>query len=239
MMRMVCAFLLLISTGVGCGPSAPGPAANPPVPTADAPAEKKATDDPHHYLVKFETTAGNFTVAVAPSWAPLGAARFRELVEAGFYDGCRFFRVAPGFVVQFGINGDPEVSKKWSNANINDDPVVASNTRGKITFATSGPNSRTTQVFINYDDNSRLDAMGFAPFGDVVEGMDVVGSIDATYREAPSQHQKAIEEQGNAFLSEKYPNLDSVEKATIVGSPAAEQPQPQSAPAGQDENASP
>lgn len=184
-------------------------------PLPKAPALPAASTEPT-YRVKFTTTKGDFVVAVYRDWAPLGADRFKELVEMRFYDGCKFFRVVKGFVVQFGIHKDPAVSAMWRDRRIEDDPVKVSNTRGKITFATSGPNSRTTQVFINYGDNSRLDAMGFAPFGEVVEGMDVVDQLYAEYGEAPSQQQAEIQAQGNAFLEEQYPLLDAVIKAVIL-----------------------
>ena len=170
---------------------------------------------PDTYQVKFETTAGDFVVDVTRDWAPKGADRFYEAVKAGFYNDCRFFRVVPNFMVQFGINGNPEVQQKWRTANIADDPVKKSNTRGMITFATSGPNSRTTQVFINYKDNSFLDRQGFAPFGKVSdEGMKVVDKINAEYGEKPDQG--SIQRQGNEYLKENFPKLDYIKKAAIV-----------------------
>lgn len=138
---------------------------------------------PNTYLVNFETTQGNFVIQVNRDWAPLGADRFYNLVNNGYYTDCSFFRVIPGFMVQFGINGNPEINKVWRETNIKDDPVRESNLRGYITFATSGPNSRTSQVFINYANNSRLDSMGFAPFGKVIEGMNVVDKIFSEYGE--------------------------------------------------------
>jgi peptidyl-prolyl cis-trans isomerase A (cyclophilin A) len=172
------------------------------------------TDEPGVFRVRFETTAGDFVVAVHPEWAPVGAERFRTLVAEGYYDGCRFFRVATGFVVQFGINGDPAVAARWSEKTILDDPVKQSNTPGMVSYAkTSDPNSRTTQIFINFADNSRLDARGFAPFGEVVEGMDVVRGINAEYGEAPDQ--ELIHAQGNAYLDREFPRLDHVKRAVI------------------------
>ena len=179
-------------------------------------AEPLADDeDPDTFQVKFETSKGEFIVEVHPSWAPKGAARFRELVESGFYDGCRFFRVVPDFVVQFGINGDPKVQAQWRDKTIEDDPVVRSNKRGYVTFATRGPNTRTTQIFINLNDNSRLDEMGFVPFGAVVSGMSVVDSIESKYRQVADQGR--IEAEGNAYLKENFPDMDYVIRATIVG----------------------
>jgi peptidyl-prolyl cis-trans isomerase A (cyclophilin A) len=173
------------------------------------------------FKVRFTTSAGAFVVRVVPEWAPLGAARFRTLVESGFYDGARFFRVLPGFVAQFGINGDPAVTRKWDKSEIKDDPVKQSNTRGRITFATAGPDTRTTQVFINYSDkNSRLDAKGFSPFGDVVEGLEVVDKLYAGYGEGAPQgkgpDQDRIEKEGNGYLQRDFPKLDFIESARLV-----------------------
>ncbi len=170
---------------------------------------------PETYQVKFETTKGDFVVDVTRAWAPNGADRFHEAVKAGFYNDCRFFRVVPNFMVQFGINGNPEVQTKWREANIKDDPVTKSNTRGMVTFATSGPNSRTTQIFINFKNNSGLDNQGFAPFGKVSEeGMKIVDKINAEYGEQPNQ--SSIQRQGNEYLKASFPNLDYVKKASIV-----------------------
>ncbi len=186
--------------------------------TADEKAAK-AEKVPDTYKVKFETTCGDFTIEVRRAWAPVGADRFHELVSKGFYDECGFFRVVPDFMVQFGINGDPTVQEKWREAKIKDDKVTKSNKKGFITFATSGPNSRTSQVFINFSDNSFLDSQGFAPFGEVVEGMEVVEKINAQYGERPDQGE--IQERGNEYLKEAFPKLDFVKKATIVKPDAA------------------
>lgn len=188
--------------------------------TPPKPADPIKTPDP--YRVKFETTKGDFVIKVRPDWAPEGAKRFRELVESGFYDGVKFFRVVDGFMAQFGISGDPEVSAQWRDRTIPDDAVRTSNQRGTISFATSGPNSRTTQVFINYVDNSRLDSMGFSPFGVVVEGMDVVDSLNSQYGESTTQTQGQIQMQGNSFLDANFPGLDEVKKATIVSEETVE-----------------
>ncbi len=167
------------------------------------------------FLVDFVTTAGDFTVEVHPEWAPLGAARFRELVEAEYFDECRFFRVLPGFVAQFGMHGDPTTNALWQGRPIVADPVTATNTRGTLTFAmTSDPDSRTTQLFVNYADNSRLDGSGFAPFGEIIgDGMDAVDAINSEYGEAPSQGQIAA--RGNEYLNASFPNLDYVMTARI------------------------
>jgi peptidyl-prolyl cis-trans isomerase A (cyclophilin A) len=153
-------------------------------------------------------------VEVTRAWAPLGADRLYNLVRHGFYDGARFFRVVPGFVVQFGLPGDPALGARWRMASIPDDPVLQHNTRGTLTFATAGPATRTTQLFINLGDNARLDAMGFSPLGRVVEGMDVVDRIYAAYGEQPDQGM--IQMRGNAYLAAQFPRLDSIAHATIV-----------------------
>jgi peptidyl-prolyl cis-trans isomerase A (cyclophilin A) len=169
---------------------------------------------PDTFNARFETSAGTFTIQVTRAWAPVGADRFYNLVKHGFFDGTRFFRVLPGFVAQFGLSGDPAVSARWHTASIPDDPVEQHNLRGTITFATAGPNTRTTQLFINFGDNVNLDAQGFAPFGRVVDGMGVVDKIYSGYGERPDQG--LIESQGNAYLASQFPRLDSIAQATIV-----------------------
>ena len=169
---------------------------------------------PDNYKAKFTTSKGDFVIEVHRDWAPLGADRFYNLVRFGFFDDERFFRVVEGFMVQFGLSGDPGVNAKWQSANIADEAVKKSNTRGFVTFAKTGmPNSRSSQIFINYGDNARLDAMGFAPFGEVTSGMDVVDSIYKGYGESPNQG--LIQSQGNAYLDAKFPRLDRVTKAVI------------------------
>jgi peptidyl-prolyl cis-trans isomerase A (cyclophilin A) len=174
---------------------------------------------PATYKVKFDTTKGAFVVQVTRAWAPIGADRFYNLVKNGFYDNVRFFRVISGFMVQFGINGDPGVMAKWRDAPMKDDPVTQSNKRGYITFATAGPNTRTSQVFINFNNNTQLDTMGVAPFGRVISGMDVVDKLNAEYGEgAPGGRgpdQSRMQSEGNAYLAKDFPRLDSVKKATI------------------------
>jgi peptidyl-prolyl cis-trans isomerase A (cyclophilin A) len=172
------------------------------------------TAAPATYRARFETSAGAFTVEVTRAWAPGGADRFYNLIRHGFFDGTRFFRVVPGFVVQFGLAADPAVSARWHLASIPDDPVLQHNRRGTITFATAGPNTRTTQLFINFGDNTRLDSQGFSPFGHVVDGMGVVDLIYAGYGEQPDQGM--IEMHGNAYLAAQFPRLDSIAKATII-----------------------
>jgi peptidyl-prolyl cis-trans isomerase A (cyclophilin A) len=197
----------------GCGrpDRAPPQAANP---LRDPQSSEMTARAPGRFRIRFETSGGPFVVEVTRAWAPHGADRLYNLVRHGFYDGGRFFRVVPGFVVQFGLSGDPAVSARWRPATIADDPVTQHNVRGTLTFATAGPNTRTTQLFINYRDNTRLDGMGFAPLGRVVEGMDVVDHIYAGDGERPEQGQ--IEARGNAYLAAEFPRLDSITHATIA-----------------------
>ena len=169
---------------------------------------------PAEFRASFDTSVGPFVVLVHRAWSPKGADRFYNLVKYGYYDNCRFFRVLPRFMVQFGINGDPQIQAPWREANITDDPPNQSNKRGTISFATAGPNSRTTQVFINFRDNAGLDSQGFTPFGEVVSGMEVVDKINNEYRENPDQG--AIQAKGNAYLNAEFPRLDYIKKATIV-----------------------
>lgn len=206
--RLAVVFLL-----AGCGtPTVP----DAPVPTASPLASATAGPPGEVVQVKFETTKGEFVVEVHPEWAPLGAERFLDLVRSGFYDGCKFFRVVPGFVVQWGINGDPAVQAKWRDARIQDDPVKQSNTRGMMTFAKAGPNTRTSQLFINFKDNSNLDAMGFAAFARVTSGMDILEKLNSRYGDEPTPRQDMIQQQGNAFLDQAFPGLDGIVKATIL-----------------------
>jgi len=202
---------------------------------APAKAESRGTDPallhpaqltakaPDVFRVKFSTTKGVFIVEVTRAWAPLGADRFYNLVKHHYYDEASFFRVlkAPRpFVVQFGINADPKVNAVWQNADIKDDPVSKNNVRATVTFATGGPNTRTTQVFVNLGDNKALDAMGFSPFGAVVEGMDVVDQLYGDYGEgAPSgsgPDQNRIQSEGKTYLDKNFPKLDSIVTAVIV-----------------------
>jgi peptidyl-prolyl cis-trans isomerase A (cyclophilin A) len=175
---------------------------------------------PAVYKVEFDTSKGPFVIEVHRDWAPNGADRFYNLVKNGFYDNTRFFRVIEGFMAQFGVNGDPKVSAAWREARIKDDAVKVSNKRTFVTFATAGPNTRTTQVFISYGDNSNLDSQGFSPFGQVVSGMKVVDSLYSGYGEgAPGGRgpiQARVQSEGNAYLASSFPNLDYVKKATIV-----------------------
>jgi peptidyl-prolyl cis-trans isomerase A (cyclophilin A) len=175
---------------------------------------------PETFKAQLDTTKGPVVIEVHRAWAPVGADRFYNLVKNGFYDDTRFFRVLDGFMAQIGINGNPSIQSNWRNATIQDDPVKESNKRGYVTFAKSGlPNSRSTQIFINYRDNSSLDRQGFAPFGQVASGMEVVDKLYSGYGEgAPSgrgPEQQKIQMEGNAYLTKEFPKLDYVKKATI------------------------
>lgn len=180
-------------------------------------AKEKA---PAQFRVKIETTKGDFVVQVTRASAPLGADRFYNLVKMGFFNDVAFFRVLDGFMAQFGIHGNPKVSGKWESARINDDPTRESNVRGAVSFATAGPNTRTTQMFINFGDNSQLDSRGFASFGKVVEGMTVVDQLYKGYGEgAPGgggPRQDLIQSQGNSYLRAQFPKLDFIKRASLV-----------------------
>lgn len=183
-------------------------------------SEAMTATAPDTFRVRFETSEGPFVVEAFRPWARRGADRFYNLVRHGFYDGNHFFRVLDGFVAQFGISGDPRISSAWRSARIRDDSVRASNVRGTITFATSGPDTRTTQLFVNLGDNSRLDTLGFAPFGRVVEGMQVVDSLYSGYGEGAPRGsgpaQPLIQRRGNEYLRAEFPRLDSIVHAEVV-----------------------
>lgn len=223
-------------------PAAPKPASPKPAGTATTRTPTKMTTDPallkpasltakapDVYEVTLKTGKGDIVVQVTRAWAPLGADRFYNLVKHGFYNGAPFFRIVPGFVVQFGLSGDPAVNRAWKNANLKDDPVTQSNKPGTLTFATAGPNTRTTQLFINLGNNAPLDGQGFAPFGQVTSGMDVVQKLYSGYGERPDQG--AITNEGKAYVDKNFPNIDKIETATVTspatthtGAPAASAP---------------
>ncbi|MCA9081085.1 MAG: peptidylprolyl isomerase [Planctomycetaceae bacterium] len=203
--------------------------------TGDEPSsDASAPEAGPTWLAKFETSQGNFTIEIHPEWAPRGSAHFRELVELGYYDNCRFFRVIEGFMAQFGISGDPALNAKWGEHTILDEPVKQSNTRGMVTYAKSGlPNSRSTQLFINFGDNTRLDLDGFSPIGRVIEGMAVVDKLYNGYGEAPDQSR--IQAEGNAYLIKDFPKLDYIKSITIEDlslEHAPGDPQPVETPTG-------
>ncbi len=192
-------------------PVSPAPA---PAPGGSPEAVAVAGKAPENFRVRFETSCGDFVIEAHRAWAPIGVDRFHTLVTKGFFDECRFFRVAKGFVVQFGLNGDPTTNSHWANAEIRDDPVKAGNKKKTVCFATAGPNTRTSQLFINLKDNGRLDGMGFAAFGEVVEGWETVEKINGEYGESPDQGR--INAEGNAYLNREFPRLDYIRKATVL-----------------------
>ena len=219
-------FAMMLTTGILW--SQPRAQGNPGKPAAQRSAAKASLlkpsslneQAPATFKAKFTTTKGDFVVEVTRAWAPLGADRFYNLVKYHFYDGAAFFRVLPGFVAQFGLSPKPEISRVWASATIKDDPVTQSNLQGFLTFATAGANTRTTQIFINLADNQTLDRMGFAAFGKVVEGMDVVGKFYGEYGDGPPRgngpDQGRVTNEGKAYLEKSFPLLDSIKTAVIV-----------------------
>jgi len=189
-------------------------------PLLDPKSPEVNKEAPKEFKAKFSTSQGDFVIKVTRDWAPLGADRFYNLVKNGFYNDCRFFRVISGFMCQFGVNGNPEISAKWKDASIKDDPVKEGNKRGRISFAMRGPNTRTTQVFINFKDNDRLDGMGFASFGEVVEGMDIVDKLYSGYGEGAPKgsgpNQGKIQSEGNKYLEADFNKLDFIKTAKIA-----------------------
>jgi peptidyl-prolyl cis-trans isomerase A (cyclophilin A) len=204
----VLAVAVFVTLAAAADAPAPKTIPGPDVPDAKAPETFKA---------RFETSQGVFVVECTRAWAPHGADRFYTLITRGFFDGVKFFRVVPGFVVQFGIHGDPAVARPWLGARIADDPVKESNKRGYLTFAqASQPNTRSVQLFINLGDNSRLDAQRFAPIGRIVEGMEVVDKLYGGYGEELTSLQGRIAAEGNKFLEASYPKLDAIRSAKIL-----------------------
>ncbi len=236
---VLCFACSVFSCAIGAQTPTPAPAKKPAT-AAKAPAAKGPFDPallqpatlrlkaPAEYDVKFVTTAGEFTVHVTRTWAPNGADRFYNLVRHHFYDGAAFFRVLPGFMAQFGLSAYPEVSKVWENATIKDDPILQSNHRGFLSFATAGPDTRTTQVFINYGNNEALDKSGFSAFAVVSDGMETVDKLYNGYGEgAPDGHgpdQGLIGSRGHAYLEKGFPKLDIVRSASIIPAAAAAPP---------------
>jgi len=222
-MRSLKLFLLIVlASAAACQKPADKPSGDgaSAVPDFHNPADPAfASQAPDSFRARFSTTKGDFVIAVHRAWAPLGVDRFYNLVRSGYYDGVRFFRVLPGFMAQFGIHGDTAVTTGWRERRIADDPVRRTNGRGMVTFATAGPGTRTTQIFINYGNNDRLDGMGFAPFGAVVEGMEVVDALYGEYGEGaprgrgPDQFRLNVE--GEKYLARQFPRLDKINKATV------------------------
>lgn len=229
-------FLVALLPLAGCqpkekpaaAPETPAATSTTAVPAAPAPTASAALLSPETaresapatYDAKFATTKGDFVVHVERAWAPNGADRFYNLVKLGYFDGAPFFRVVQGFMVQFGINAAPNVNAKWREARIPDDPTgVKSNTKGMVTFATAGPNTRTTQIFINYGDNHRLDGQGFTPFGQVKSGMDVVDSLYGGYGDGPpfgtGPDQGRLQMEGAAYTKASFPQMDYIKTARL------------------------
>jgi peptidyl-prolyl cis-trans isomerase A (cyclophilin A) len=228
------ALIVLLATGSVMLAQTPAPTKSA-APVAKAPAvnpllhpETLKAKAPDQFKVKFTTTHGDFVVAVHREWSPLGADRFYNLVKNRYFTNAAFFRIVRDFIVQFGMAADPKIGAVWENATIKDDAVkpINSNKKGTLVFATSGPNTRTTQLFINLKDNSPLDAQGFTAFGEVTEGMDVVAGLYAGYGEQPKQ--QLITAQGKAYLDKNFPKLDSIKSAAIL---PAEGAAPAAAPA--------
>jgi peptidyl-prolyl cis-trans isomerase A (cyclophilin A) len=222
--HLLCAFSLFAAVTAAKADdtnTAAATATPPPAAPAFADPSKLTETAPDTFRAQFVTTKGSFTVEVTRSLSPNGVDRFYNLVRSGYFKDVAFFRVIPGFMCQFGIHGDPAISAKWRDANIADDPVKGSNTRGTITYAMSSmPNSRSTQFFINFGDNSRLDGSGFASFGKVIQGMDVVDKINGEYGEgAPGGNgpdQGRVQMEGNAYLKKDFPNLDYIQSVNLV-----------------------
>jgi len=217
--------ILLCSSLLALAQTPPGTGKEPPRGPSPRlsllnPASLKAKS-PDVFKAQFTTTKGDFTVEVHREWSPNGADRFYNLVKNGFYDGVVFYRVIPNFMVQFGISGTPKIEAAWAHANLRDDPLKQGNKRGRITYAMAGPNTRTTQVFINFRDNSNLDSQGFTSFGEVTEGMDVVDKLYGGYGDMQEQGGRGpsvskFEVEGNAYLTKNFSQLDSIKTAKIL-----------------------
>jgi len=235
------ALIVLLSTGAALLAQTPPPAksaapaaksAAPATKTAAAPVSNpllhpenlkaKAPDD---FKVKFTTTHGDFVVQVHRNWSPLGADRFYNLVKNRYFTNVSFFRFVPGFIVQFGMAPDPKIGAVWENATVKDDPMLPTvhNTKGTLVFATSGPNTRTTQLFVNLNDNTRsLDSQHFSPFGEVIEGYDIASTVYSGYGESPQQGK--ITAEGKAYLDKNFPRMDSIKSAVIMPADGAAAP---------------
>ncbi|MCA9737703.1 MAG: peptidylprolyl isomerase [Gemmatimonadetes bacterium] len=219
--RLLPLLVAALVTGCGGGDASSGNDAAPAQAADPLLDPRRLTETaPDRFRVRFETSAGPFVIEAHREWAPLGADRFYNLVRAGYYDDTRVYRVVDGFVAEFGVHGNGTVTRIWHRFPILDDPVVESNTRGRMSFAASGPNSRTVQVFVNLRDNASLDARGFAPFAEVVEGLDVVSRFHAGYGDGPPRgsgpYQAQAVIQGNAYLDAEFPDLTRIESARLV-----------------------
>lgn len=214
-MKRVFAWSLAVTLSTICGSALAFPQSGHPAMLDPSKANEKA---PETFRAKFETTKGDIVFECTRDWAPNGVDRFYNLVKVGFFDDVAFFRVVKSFVAQWGIHGDPKVSAVWSDANLPPDPVKQSNKRGMLTYAMAGrPDTRSTQLFVNFKDNTNLDAMGFAPICKVAEGMEIADKLYGTYAEAITDKQGLIQSQGNDYLRSKWPELDYIKTAVIVG----------------------
>ena len=202
---LCCALLIVCAFGVFASSASANDALKDP--------SKLTATAPDVFDVTMATSKGKVVIRVHRDWAPIGSDRFYNLATNGYFDQARFFRVVPNFIVQFGLNADPELNAVWRPAKINDDPVKESNRKGTVTFATSGPNTRTTQIFVNFKNNASLDNQGFAPFGEVTEGMDIVLALTSEYGQNPNQGM--IHQHGNSYLTKQFPNLDYIETTEV------------------------
>lgn len=216
--RRPLAQLLMAALLVACSPDASSEvAADPSLLRPDS--TTLAAPAPDSFTVVLATSQGEVEIRVRSAWAPIGAGRLHYLASHGFFTGARFFRVLPGFIAQFGLSGMPAVDAAWDGRPITDDPVRTGNRRGTLTFATAGPNTRTTQLFINLANNAQLDAMGFAPVGEVVHGMEVIERLHSGYGEGvpygTGPDQARITREGNRYLRASFPRLDSIASVTV------------------------
>jgi peptidyl-prolyl cis-trans isomerase A (cyclophilin A) len=212
MRKLLVLLALLVPALAACGGGG-GSSSGPP--DALLHPDKLTKKAPQLFDINFHTTKGDFVISVHRTWAPQGADRLYNLAKNHFFDGQKFFRVVPNFVTQFGISPYPDVSKAWSQATIPDDTITVHNTKGAVSFAAAGPNTRTTQIFINLNNNPQLDVDQFAPVGNVSSGMDVVESLYSGYKDNPTPHQPEMQNQGNAWLEKHYPKLDSIKTAVV------------------------
>ena len=213
------AVTMAVAVGMGCGDNSSGDESRLPPNPLYRP-QRFAETAPEVFRARFETSAGDVLIEVHREWAPLGADRFFNLVKAGFYDDTRIYRVLQGFMAQFGLSGDPYVNAAWKSQYIVDDPVLQTNSRGRVAFAKGGVHTRTVEVFISFKDNPALDDDGFAPFGEVIEGMDVVDSFHAAYGDGPPRgdgpYAAMAQARGNEYLDDEFPELTRIVRATIV-----------------------
>ncbi len=214
-------FSLALLPVLSCGGESAEEAGGPPPNPLIQPENFSATA-PETFVARLETTKGVIRIQVTREWSPLGAERFYNLVKGGYYDGVTFHRVMDGFMAEFGIHGDPWVNQFWRQATMDDEPVRKPNLRGRVSFSKNEPNTRTVQVFINTDENRSLDGQGFSPFGEVIEGMEVVDSLYSGYGESPTRGGEGVYAamaiaMGDEYLSAEFPLLDRIERAVVEG----------------------